>query len=306
MLAGALLRGFADHASEALTGLFTHAFERITSRAAFAPQSALEADVLAGVSIALPLLVGGIAIGALASAVQVGGLFAPRAVSPDPSQLDPTARFGAGGTRMGATTLLTLVRFALVIAAAFGTFLEGMPGMATLSRRPPGAALDACIAMTSAITLRVGVALVLLGVLDAVVERALYRASLRMTRRERERERRDAEGDAGLKRERERIRDAFQREGELEDVRGAALVLTDGDALAIALTYDASDVEAVPSVAIVTRGARVDEVVREAREHAVPRIDDAALANELAILSPGTVIPEALYERVARAMRSGA
>lgn len=304
LVAGGLAHLGAETTRLALTGLFRAALARISEGGALVPGRALEQAVTAGAQLALPLLAAVVGSGALVSAVQVGGLLAPLAVAPDASRLDPGERFGPGaGRRAASSVLLGALRLALVIAVVVVTLAEGMPGIATLARQGPEAALDATLAIVAALTLRSGLALLLVGVLDAIAERALFRASLRMTRRERERDQRAAEGDVHLRRERDRVREALHREGELEDVRGAVLLVTGEDELAVALAYDASDPDDVPRVVAVARDARADEVVREARDAGVPRFEDAALAARLAIVDAGAAIPESLYESVARAMQ---
>lgn len=268
------------------------------------PDAALARSLAMAAGLALPCLVAIVVVGTATSAVQVGGLVAPGALAPDVSRLDPSARSTEGAaSRAAGAALFGLARLALVLAVAIATLAQAMPGIATLSRQPPDAAFSALVTVTSALALRSGIALLFFGVLDAIVERARFRASLRMTRREKERDRRDVEGDAHVRRERDRIREALHREGDLEEARGAALVVTDETGeLAIALSYDAEDPDAVPRVAAVGRSARADDLVRTADGAGIPSVRDASLADALAIVEVGMPIPERLFEPVARAM----
>ncbi len=262
--------------------------------------------MLAGARIGVPLLLVIVVIGATVSALQLRGLFAPGAIAPDGSRLDPSSRFGdQAAPSLAARSLLGLARIALVLSVGIATWIACMPGIATLSRQAPTAAFDACITIVVALASRIGLALIAFGVVDAIVERALYRASLKMTRRERERDRRDAEGDVQLRRERERVRGELHREGDLDEARAAALVVL-GDDVAIALGYDETDPDAVPRALAIARGALAEEIARQAREHGTKIAADDALATQLAILPPGGFIGEALYEPVARAMSQSA
>jgi type III secretory pathway component EscU len=126
--------------------------------------------------------------------------------------------------------------------------------------------------------------------------------SLRMTKREREREQRETEGDAHVRRERDRVREELARGADLEDVRAATLVVSDADIIAVALSYDASELDAVPRVVAIARDEALHDLLREAREHGVPSVEDGDLAARLAIVTIGAVIPEELYEPVARRM----
>lgn len=299
--AAGLVRLGAGSTRDAWQALFARSLDL-----AEAPGIALERSLLAGAQIALPLLVAIVVIGASVSALQLRGLFAPGAIAPDGSRLDPSSRFGdQAASSSAARSLLGLARIALVLSIGMATWIACMPGIATLSRQAPDAAFDACITVIVALASRIGLALLAFGVLDAIVERALYRASLKMTRRERERDRRDAEGDVHLRRERERVRDELHREGDLEEARAATLVVV-GEGLAVALGYDETDPDAVPRALAIARGSLAEEIARQARDHGTKIAVDDALAAQLAILPPGGFIGEALYEPVARAMSQGA
>jgi flagellar biosynthesis protein FlhB len=268
-----------------------------------APGVALTAIVAQGALLLAPLLAGIVIFGALATVVQVGPLFAPRAVEADPSRLDPSARLPElFGRRAMATLAMTLARLLLSVAAVLITLMEALPGIATLSRQVPAAALDACVSLVVALLLRVALVMAALGIVDAVLERTLYRRSLRMSRREVERERRESEGDAHVARERERVRSEIREHDADVSVPGARLVVGDGE-LAIALSYDRGDVEAVPRVVALGRGLLADHILALAREHGVRHVVDEALTASLAVVPLGQLIPEALYEPVARELR---
>lgn len=267
-----------------------------------APGPAALAIVGDGALLLAPLLAAIVAAAALAGALQIGPLFAPRAVQADASRLDPSGRASElFGRRAAATLAMTFARLAIVTTVVLATMREAAPGIATLSRQPPPAALDASISLLVALLLRVGLAMAALGVIDAVLERTLYRRSLRMSRREIDRERRESEGDAHVRRERDRVtREIRDHDVDLA-VPGARLVVDDGE-LALALAYDEDDADAVPRVVAIGRGAVADRILALAGEHGIPRATDEELTARLAILPLGHPIPEALYEPVALRM----
>jgi flagellar biosynthesis protein FlhB len=298
---GAGLAASVHATRDAITGWIEAGLARATSPEAADPRAAIEASVASGVSLAWPWLVAMVVAAAVVSSAQVRGLFAPGAVAPDLARLDPSGR-GPRGARLGSTALLGLARLASLAAVSAATIVQAMPGVATLSRQPPSAALDACLVLASTIALRSGLVLVAIGVVDAIVERTLFRASLRMTRREREREQREAEGEPHVRRERERLRGELHRADDLEETRAARIVIDDGEATLVALAWDETDLDAVPRVAAIGRDARAGEMRDVARETGVPRTVDEGLATSLAALSLGASIPETLYDAVARAM----
>jgi len=284
---GALVRLGAERTESGL-----HALVERTLATDAAPSDALVSAVGDGAALALPVLGTIVVVSAVVSALQVRGIVAPAAVAPDPARLSPSGN----GARALAQLGLGLARTAIAIAVAASTLIEGMPGIATLARQPAHAAFSAMTTMASAVALRVGLAMLAFGVVDAVMERAWFRASLRMSRREIERERREAEGDAAVKRERDRVREELWRS---TDDREHARLIVEADSLAVALAYDAADPDAVPRVVAVERGEAADDLVRasEARHTTITRDED--LAAILAIVPLGHPIAETEYERIA-------
>ncbi|MFO0686145.1 MAG: EscU/YscU/HrcU family type III secretion system export apparatus switch protein [Sandaracinus sp.] len=303
---GGALRLERDAIEGGARALFEDGLARIAA-GSIAPADAI-ASALSAVGVPVLAALGLLVVATTAaSAIQLGGLVAPGALAPDARRLDPSARFGGTAAPRAASQLgMTLLRLASVGIAVTLTFREGLPGIATLSRQAPSAALGAALAMIAALLLRSGLALAAVGVLDAVVERAWLRVSLRMSRREVERERRETEGDAHVRRERARVREELARASDVEETRAAALLVTEGEALAIALAYDAADLEAVPVVTAIGRAEAAEAMREAARETGVPTIEDEPLAVALAIVPLGHPIPEAHYEPVARALRTGA
>jgi flagellar biosynthesis protein FlhB len=287
-------------------------FASLASGAAPSAPVALDDALGRGATLAAPALAAVVVVGVVTSGLQVGPMFATRAIAPD------AARFGGGGERglrAGARLAMTLARLGVVLLVATLTLVELLPGIATLARQPIEASLHAVLVVVATMLLRVGLALLGLGTIDAVIERTLYFRSLRMSRREVERERRESEGDPHLVRERARARDEIARWAVSIDLSESRLVITDGDALAVALHYTAegaaegdagsADPDAVPIVSLVLRGTQTAALADEAPR--VPRLDDGELAARLALVAPGQPIPAALYDDVARAMhRAGA
>lgn len=67
---------------------------------------------------------------------------------------------------------------------------------------------------------------------------------------------------------------------------------------AVALTYP-KDADA-PYISAIAKGCLAERVLKIAREHHVPIVQDDALTNVLAIQSVGDLIPEETYEVLAK------
>lgn len=298
--AGGLLRLGEASVREACLALVRAPLEAIASGAVVTPAAALDEALGHGARLAVPALAAIVVVGAVTSGLQVGPMFATRALAPDPGRLAP--RGGERGLRAASTLAMTAARLGVVLLVATLTLIELLPGIATLARQPLDATLHAALVVVATLALRVGLALLALGTIDAVVERTLFFRSLRMSRREVERERRESEGDRHVLAERARVRDEIARWATSLDLAASRLVVTDADALAVALAYEAGDDEAVPVVTAVLHGPALAALDDEAPS--VPRIDDGALAARLALVAPGQPIPPVLYDEVAKAMHA--
>jgi len=237
------------------------------------------------VAFVTPILVG---------LVQTGGLWVgpPRA---DLGRLAPGRR-ARGDALAGLTRSALAVAILLFVAAV--TLAPVLPRLASLGGTPP-------LVVFGAVAERLGVRLILAallaGVADEIWVRMRHRRRLRMTRSEIDRERKELEGDPihrqARRREHQRLRGGADP-GAAGEVGRADLVVTAGDALAIALRYD-PDGGRAPIVVAAGRGPAAARVLDEARPASVPIAADAALAGVLADLPPGAEIPETAYEGVA-------
>jgi len=237
------------------------------------------------VAFVTPILVG---------LVQTGGLWVgpPRA---DLGRLAPGRR-ARGDALAGLTRSALAVAILLFVAAV--TLAPVLPRLASLGGTPP-------LVVFGAVAERLGVRLILAallaGVADEIWVRMRHRRRLRMTRSEIDRERKELEGDPihrqARRREHQRLRGGADP-GAAGEVGRADLVVTAGDALAIALRYD-PDGGRAPIVVAAGRGPAAARVLDEARAASVPIVADAALAGVLADLPPGAEIPETAYEGVA-------
>lgn len=126
-----------------------------------------------------------------------------------------------------------------------------------------------------------------------------YERSLRMTKQEIKEEVKEMEGDPLIK---SRIR-SMQREAArrrmMQEVPGAAVVITNPTHLAVALKYEDGGMIA-PKIAAKGAGIVAEKIKEIAREHNVPIVEDKPLARALFKLELDSFIPEELYVAVAK------
>lgn len=305
LVAALVLGAIGEALLDALLATFRLALDAAAARSAPAPGALLLASASIAWSALAPLLVALVAAAALASFVQVGPLFATRAVGWRAERLDPGRGLAALFAPRRAIDLgVALLVVVVVLAAATITLRDAAPGALSLGGRAPVEALRASATVLRTILARSGLALAAIAVLDVAHQRWQFLRAQRMTRRELEREQREAEGDPQIARERARVRDELAHEAMLDEVASAATIVRGESDLAVALRLDPQ--RGLPEVLLVARGVHGARVLARAASAGVPVEHDVRLAADLAALPRTAAIPRSLYEPVARLFaRSG-
>jgi len=265
--------------------------------------AALITDSIRGVSsefflVILPAL----AVAALVGYGQAGLQFAPKAVSMDPSKLNPAkgvTRLFSARSVVRATMALAKV---LVVMATIGVlaWLQA-PKVSALA----GAELGPAMQMVGAILVRCVagalIAILALGLIDLVFQRNQHSKDLRMTREEVKQEMKNTEGDPHLKaRVRQIQRDVASRRM-MADVPSATVVVTNPTHYAVALQYDRDSAEGgAPKVVAKGVDAVAQRIKKVAADAGVTLFEDRPLARALhARTEIGDEVPADLFEAVA-------
>jgi flagellar biosynthesis protein FlhB len=273
---------------------------RAPARGATFDASELGGEVL---TLALPVLLAAAIAGAVAQAVQTGGVVSVGRLSPKLEKLN----LFDGVKNLFSTQRLTAVARALVSGSvvawlAYRGLRSHLVDVAHLAGRLQYVGVVASeiarvVARDAAI---VGVAL---GALDMFVVRQAWRRRLRMSKDEVKREYKESEGDPQTKAARERAHHEMLASATVGNVKNATVVVVNPTHLATALKYDEKDGDEAPVVVAMGEGDLAQRIISAARDYGVPVLRDVPLARALAELQVGDAIPEALYEAVAEILR---
>ncbi|HEY4186294.1 MAG TPA: EscU/YscU/HrcU family type III secretion system export apparatus switch protein [Polyangia bacterium] len=249
-----------------------------------------------------------LAVAALASMLQTRGLFAWRAVAPDLARLSPlVAMRRVFGPRTAVELGKGLVKVGLVGAVALASLGPSWRTLPRLVGAAPGTVLTVLGSWSRQLGLRVALAMLALGLLDALLAGRRHRRALMMTRDEAKRELKEAEGDPRHKAERQRLHRELGERRLVEDVPRADFVVFGLDVglehFAAAVRYDRAGEQAPVVVAKGERllAARIEQLARDAGV-AVHR--DDGLARALGHVDEGAEVPEPLYEAIAELLRA--
>jgi len=247
-----------------------------------------------------PMFIAMVAIGLAMNVLQVGFHVSPKAMELKFEKLNVVS----GMRRLfSMRSAIQLVRDPLKLAAigligylAIRSEFEGFAVLSDLSVPQLGATLAR---LTLIISLKIGVAMLVIGILDYLYQRYDFEKSIRMSRQEIRDEMKETEGSPEVKSRVRQIQRQMVRQRMMAAVPEADVVVTNPVHLAVALKYDPSEMDA-PTV--LAKGQRlVAEKIKEiARAHGIPVIEDKPLARAIfKMCEVGDLIPAKLYRAVA-------
>lgn len=275
-------------------------------RAAFEPDFLVYAlgQVFAEALITLAPILGFTVLAALIGPLLVGGWnFAPKAMVPQWSRIDPVAGLKRQFSLHAAVELVKAMLKALVIGlAAVWVFVHEWPGLAGLLFEPLPRALThfSDSLLRSAFLIMAGMAAVV--AIDVPFQLWQYHARLRMTKEELRQEGREQEGNPEVKARIRRQQQQIARRRMMSEVPKASVVVTNPTHFSVALRYD-PDQDDAPRVLAKGRG-RVALRIRElAAEHQIPMLEAPPLARALYRHADlDALVPNALYRAVAEVL----
>ena len=231
---------------------------------------------------------------------QVGWLVAPKSLLPKFSKLDPIKGFQrVFGLSSLVKAGLDTSKVAIVLIVAVWTILGYVEQIMLLPHLDVLPALAEIGWMLLDLAFRTLLVLLLLGVIDYAYQKWKGRQDLKMTKQQVKDELKQTEGDPETKRRRMRMAQQISAQRVSATVPKADVVVTNPDHVAVALQYDADQMNA-PRV--IAKGAdflamRIRQI---AMQHGIPIIQRPPLARALyKEVQVGQEVPPAFYQAVA-------
>jgi len=239
----------------------------------------------------------------LASVMQVGFLFVPSRLVPDLKRLSPLAGFGrlfslSGAMRLGFGMFKVLV-VAVVAAVVLYNRQDEVLHASELAI-PQLAKFIIELALSTA--LWVGLALLLLALLDFAYQKWKHEQDLKMTQQEVREEMKNLQGDPQIIARRRAVQRQLALNRVSDKVPLADVVVTNPTELAVAIQYKPEEMD---TPVLVAKGAGVlaQRIRRLALENNVPVVERKPLAQLLyKEVDPGQPIPDESYAAVAEVL----
>lgn len=263
------------------------------------PQLVLAVRVIGGAMA--PLLLGVLLVAVLVNMAQVGLFFSTKRLQPNLAALNPLK--GLNKLFKGRDNLvqmgMNVVKLAMIIAVAYSA-VDARVGQILSTQQIEFLQIFGLGAQVIySISLRIGMVLLLLAILDYAWHRWKIEQELKMTKQEVKDEMRRMEGDPKIKQRRRQM--AMQRtmQGIKANVPTADVVVTNPTEFAVALKYDSGSMHA-PRVVAKGTDILAMHIRQVAAEHGVPILERPPLARALyRLVDVGQEIPEQFYSVVA-------
>jgi len=252
--------------------------------------------------LVMPFAVIGLVFAVLANLLQTGPIFTFIPLKPKFERINPVAGFKrVFNKRMVFEGLKTILKFSLFTAIVYAFLESVLPGLPAVAVGEISVQTEWISSRGSALLFRLGLAMLVVGVLDLAYVRWQYGKQMMMSRRELKEEIKRREGDPLIRAKlRELQRKNLEQAGSMGRVPGADVLVTNPQHLAIALKYVRGEMSAPHVVAKGMEGWAAD-MRRLARLHGIPIIERKSLAREL--FRRGQVdrpVPSSTFVEVAR------
>ncbi len=249
---------------------------------------------------ALPIAAAAIAIALLAHVWQVGFLVSTKAIEPKLERLDPIKGFGrVFGARGAIKTAMDVVKVALVAWVAFVVATAVMPTIVALPEFGALRGFEEIGSIGLTLGIQAGVALLLLGLADYLVQRIKHEKDLRMTKQQVKDEWKDSDGDPEVKRRRMQIARQLASQRLQAAVPKADVVVTNPEHISVAIQYD-PETMAAPRIVAMGADHLAFRIRQIAGRHGIPIVERKPLARALyANAKVGQEIPADHYKAVA-------
>ncbi|MEJ5252763.1 MAG: flagellar biosynthesis protein FlhB [Chthonomonadetes bacterium] len=251
----------------------------------------------------LPVIGVAMVVGVVVNLLQVGVMFTAEPLVPNWARINPISGFMRLVSRRAfVESAKTLLKVFLIGWLTFSAVRADAAMLLRTSEIDPLMVLMLVGQLLYKVAWRVGLAMLVLAILDYGFQRYEYEKSLRMTKEEVKQEMKQMEGDPQIRARIRARQQAIARRRMMQAVPKADVVVTNPTHYAVALQYDASKMTA-PTV--VAKGMNLIALrIREiAQQHGVPIVENPPLAQSLyRNVDIGQQIPPELYQAVAEVL----
>jgi len=250
-----------------------------------------------------PFMATGVGASLFASVLVGGWTYAPSAVKLKIGRLNPISGLrGLFSMKSVVNLLVSLAKLAVLLGIVWYYLRGKLEVCVGLRWQTPEGVMAGIAELVFGLAVRIAVGVMAIAGLDWLYQRWHYQRQLRMTKQEVKQEQKDREISPNVKGRIRGIQIELARKRMLQEVPTADVVLTNPTHVAVALKYEAGEMEA-PVVVAKGPDLLCEKIKEIARAHNVPIVQRPELARTIyRTVELGQAIPEALFVAVAEVL----
>ncbi len=254
--------------------------------------------------LALPVLVSILVAGFAINFVQVGPLFASKALKPDFKKINPFSGIKRMVSPRSLVEILKgLLKITIMALVAYAVIDKHLPDIQNYAYLSVGEVIAHWGALLLEISFKAGIVLLVMAAADYAYQKYEYEKSLKMSKQEIKEETKQYDGNPQIKSAIRSKQMQMARMRMMKEVPEATVVVTNPTHIAIALKYEPKSKKDAPIVVAKGKLKLAERIKEIARAHGVPVIENKPLARGLYdACEVGTEIPVAFYQAVAEVL----
>jgi flagellar biosynthesis protein FlhB len=252
--------------------------------------------------LSVPVVIACAILGGMVDFLQVGSLFAVEAIAFKPEKLNPVQGFkNMFSKKQIVEAVKSAVKIFVTGYVVYGVVRDASAMVALTVRGDAQTLLVVLGELVYRVAVRVGILFIFFSIFDVWWQHHSFMKDMKMTKDEVKREYKESEGDPHHKAKRREMHHEILESAQQEAVRGADVVVTNPDHVAVALKYD-KDRDSAPRVLAKGVDSRAEAIKAIAKQGDVAILRNVPLAHALLRLEVGEEVPEDLYDAVAEVL----
>lgn len=240
--------------------------------------------------------------GGLLEFLQVGPLLALNALMPKFEKLNPISGLkNLIGKKQIIELVKSIAKLSVTGWVVYGVVRDAMALVVATIGGDPHMTMTVLGELVSRVVTKVSMLFIGFAIFDVWWQHKSYMKDQMMSKDDIKKEYKSSEGDPHHKAHRKQMHQEIMESGQMESVKGADVVVTNPDHVAVALKYDREH-DGAPRVIAKGMNLRAEALKALARDADVPMLRNVPLAHALLRTEVGQEIPEELYDAVAEVL----
>lgn len=252
--------------------------------------------------ICLPIVLAGAIAGGFAAFLQVGPLLALKAVMPKFQNINPiTGLKNMVGKKQLVEFVKSLFKLGVTAWVVYGVLRDSMKLVVTTILADAPVTLMVIGELVFQVCKKVVLLFVGFAIFDIWWQRKSYMKDQMMSKEDVKKEYKESEGDPHNKAKRKEMAMEILESAQMNAVKGADVVVTNPEHVAVALQYD-REKDGAPRVVAKGIDSRAASIRELAKVNGVPMMRNVPLAHALLRVEINQEVPEELYDAVAEVL----